>query len=275
MRLHWRSASGWPARRCHPDDQEDCGDADSRAGRGAAGNVPGSGSGDDRTAGLGSRAGGRAGTQSGRSDRASYGRRLTRSTGSLLALAARCWHRAAMRIAVFLGSSSGRRPEYAATAAEVGRLLAAAGIGLVYGGGSVGLMGVRADAALAAGGEVIGVIPDRVFAAEVAHQGLTRLEVVGSMHARKARMAQLADAFAVLPGGLGTMDELFEILTWRQIGLHDKPVALVDAGDFWDPLIAVVDALVEDEFVGPASREFVLRVQPWQLADLVRGRPGG
>ena len=151
-----------------------------------------------------------------------------------------------MRIAVFLGSSSGRRPEYAATAAEVGRLLAAEGIGLVYGGGSVGLMGVLADAALAAGGEVIGVIPDRVFAAEVAHQGLTRLEVVGSMHARKARMAQLADAFAVLPGGLGTMDELFEILTWRQIGLHDKPVALVDAGDFWDPLIAVVDALVED-----------------------------
>jgi len=179
-----------------------------------------------------------------------------------------------MRIAVFLGSSPGRRPEYAATAAEVGRLLAAEGIGLVYGGGSVGLMGVLADAALAAGGEVIGVIPERVFAAEVAHQGLTRLEVVGSMHARKARMAQLADAFAVLPGGLGTMDELFEILTWRQIGLHDKPVALVDAGDFWDPLIAVVDALVEDEFVGSASRDFVLRVQPSQLAELVRGRPG-
>jgi uncharacterized protein (TIGR00730 family) len=91
------------------------------------------------------------------------------------------------------------------------------------------------------------------------------------MHARKARMAQLADAFAVLPGGLGTMDELFEILTWRQIGLHDKPVALVDVGHFWDPLIAAVDGLVEEEFVGPARGDFLLRVEPCQLADLVRG----
>jgi uncharacterized protein (TIGR00730 family) len=166
-----------------------------------------------------------------------------------------------MRVAVFLGSSDGRRPQYAAVAADLGRSLAQAGAGLVYGGASVGLMGVLADAALAAGGEVIGVIPDRLFDAEVAHQGLTRLEVVGSMHERKARMAELADGFAALPGGLGTLDELFEVLTWRQIGLHAKPVVLLDVSGFWDGLVGLVDALAADGFVPESSRGSLLRAR--------------
>lgn len=159
-----------------------------------------------------------------------------------------------MRIAVFLGSSIGRRPEFTDAAASFGADLARAGVGIIYGGASVGLMGALADAALRAGGEVIGVIPGGLFAAEVPHRGLTRLEVVGSMHERKARMAELADGFAALPGGLGTLDELFEILTWQQIGLHAKPVALVDVGRFWEPLVSLLDAMIADGLVPPASR---------------------
>ncbi len=165
-----------------------------------------------------------------------------------------------MRVAVFCGSSAGREPGHAAAAADFGRRLAEAGVGIVYGGAGVGLMGVLADAALAAGGEVIGVIPGGLFAAEVPHQGLTRLEIVGSMHERKAVMAGLADAFAALPGGLGTLDELFEILTWRQLGLHAKPVVLVDAGDFWDRLAALLDDLTAAGFVPAAARAFLPRV---------------
>jgi uncharacterized protein (TIGR00730 family) len=175
-----------------------------------------------------------------------------------------------MRIAVFLGSSAGRQPAYAAAAADLGRSLAQAGAGLVYGGASVGLMGVLADAALAAGGEVIGVIPGSLFDAEVAHQGLTRLEVVGSMHERKARMAELADGFAALPGGLGTLDELFEVLTWRQIGLHAKPVALLDVSGFWDGLVGFVNALTADGFVPESSRSRLLRArEPQELLRLL------
>jgi uncharacterized protein (TIGR00730 family) len=165
-----------------------------------------------------------------------------------------------MRVAVFCGSSLGREPSYATDAAAFGRGLAAAGVGIVYGGASVGLMGVLADAALAAGGEVIGVIPGGLFAAEVPHRGLTRLEVVDSMHERKAVMASLADAFAALPGGLGTLDELFEILTWRQLGLLAKPVVLVDAGGFWDPLAALLDELTAAGFVPAAARGALARV---------------
>ena len=139
-----------------------------------------------------------------------------------------------LRVAVFCGSSAGRQPGYAAAAADFGTTLARAGVGIVYGGASVGMMGALADAALAAGGEVIGVIPGGLFAAEIPHPGLTRMEVVATMHERKALMADLADGFAALPGGLGTLDELFEILTWQQIGLHDKPVALVNVCGFWD-----------------------------------------
>jgi uncharacterized protein (TIGR00730 family) len=165
-----------------------------------------------------------------------------------------------MRIAVFLGSSIGRRPEYVRAVAQFGRDLAAAGAGVVYGGASVGLMGVLADAALAEGGEVIGVIPGGLFAAEVAHQGLTRLEVVTSMHERKARMADLADGFAALPGGLGTLDELFEILTWRQIGLHAKPIGLLDIGGFWDWLTGLVDKLAADGLVPESGRDSLIRI---------------
>jgi uncharacterized protein (TIGR00730 family) len=166
-----------------------------------------------------------------------------------------------MRVAVFLGSSIGRRPEYAAAAASFGRALAEAGVGIVYGGASVGMMGALADAALTAGGEVIGVIPGGLFAAEIPHPGLSRMEVVGTMHERKALMAALADGFAALPGGLGTLDELFEILTWQQIGLHAKPVALVDVDGFWDPLTGMLDALTEAGFVPPATRASVARVK--------------
>ncbi len=165
-----------------------------------------------------------------------------------------------MRVAVFCGSSAGRESRHAIAAADFGRDLATAGVGIVYGGASVGLMGVLADAALAAGGEVIGVIPGGLFAAEVAHQGLTRLHVVASMHERKAVMADLADAFAALPGGLGTLDELFEVLTWRQLGLHAKPVALVDVGGFWDPLAGMVDGLTAAGFVPAATRACLARV---------------
>lgn len=173
-----------------------------------------------------------------------------------------------MRVTVYLGSSLGSRPEFADAAAQTGRLLAEAGLGLIYGGASVGLMGVLADAALAAGGEVIGVIPDGLFAAEVAHQGLTRLEVVRTMHERKARMAELADGFAALPGGLGTLDELMEILTWQQLRLHGKPVALLDVDGFWDGLLGFVDGLVTAGFVPRASRSCLVRAAT--PAELVR-----
>jgi uncharacterized protein (TIGR00730 family) len=166
-----------------------------------------------------------------------------------------------MRVAVFLGSSVGTRPEYATAAADFGTTLAQAGVGIVYGGASVGMMGVMANAALAAGGEVIGVIPGGLFAAEIPHPGLTRMEVVGTMHERKALMADLADGFAALPGGLGTLDELFEILTWQQIGLHAKPVALVDVGGFWDPLTALLDELVGAGFVPEVTRACLARVR--------------
>jgi uncharacterized protein (TIGR00730 family) len=166
-----------------------------------------------------------------------------------------------MRAAVFCGSSPGRLPEYAEAAADFGRGLAQAGVGVVYGGASVGLMGVLADAALDAGGEVIGVLPGGLFAAEVPHPGLTRMEVVGSMHERKARMAALADGFAALPGGLGTLDELFEILTWRQLGLHRKPVAIVDVDGFWDPLAGLLDGLTLAGLVPSAARAELRRVR--------------
>jgi uncharacterized protein (TIGR00730 family) len=165
-----------------------------------------------------------------------------------------------MRVAVFLGSSVGSRPEYAAAASHFGTSLAQAGVGIVYGGASVGMMGAMANAALAAGGEVIGVIPGGLFAAEIPHPGLTRMEVVGTMHERKALMADLADGFAALPGGLGTLDELFEILTWQQIGLHDKPVALVDVDGFWDPLTSLLDQLAVAGFVPEITRASLVRV---------------
>jgi uncharacterized protein (TIGR00730 family) len=176
-----------------------------------------------------------------------------------------------MRIAVYLGSSPGRDPEFTVAAEQTGRALAQAGMGIVYGGASVGLMGALADGALAAGGEVIGVIPDGLFAVEVAHQGLTRLEIVRSMHERKARMAELADGFAGLPGGLGTLEELLEVLTWQQLRLHGKPIALLDVGGFWDGLLGLVDSLVDDGFVPAASRRCLQRAAtPAELIALLK-----
>ena len=180
-----------------------------------------------------------------------------------------------MRIAVFLGSSPGPEPHRVA-ATELGRAIAGAGHGLVYGGAHVGLMGLLADAALAAGGEVVGVLPQNLVEREVAHSGLTRLELVGSMHERKARMADLADAFVALPGGTGTLDELIEIMTWSQLGLHAKPVALYDVDQFWAPFLALLDHMVASGYA-PASARTNLRVvtSPPDLLDgLSMGEPG-
>jgi uncharacterized protein (TIGR00730 family) len=160
-----------------------------------------------------------------------------------------------MRVCVFCGSSRGVQPAYAATAADLGTTLAAKGIDLVYGGGHVGLMGVVADAALAAGGAVTGVMPQALVAKEIAHPGLTELRVTASMHERKAVMADLADAFIALPGGLGTFDELCEILTWGQLGLHAKPVVLLDVEGFWTPFGALLDGAVAAGFLRPVHRE--------------------
>jgi uncharacterized protein (TIGR00730 family) len=154
-----------------------------------------------------------------------------------------------VRVTVFAGSSMGARPEFAAAAAELGTVLAEAGAGIVYGGASAGLMGVVARAAMAAGGEVIGVIPQLLVDAEVAAAGITRLEVVATMHERKARMAELGDAFAALPGGLGTLEELTEILTWRKLGLHGKPAAVLNVAGAFDPLLALLAAQVADGFL--------------------------
>ena len=153
-----------------------------------------------------------------------------------------------MRVAVFTGSHAGP-PSHAAAAATFARDLADAGVGIVYGGGHVGLMGVVADAALAAGGEVIGVIPQHLVDDEVAHPGLPRIEVVQSMHERKAVMADLADAFVALPGAAGTLEELFEAWTWGMLGLHAKPTALFDVDGFWQPLLAQLRRMVDDGYL--------------------------
>lgn len=162
------------------------------------------------------------------------------------------------RICVFAGSSRGTRPEYAEAARRLGAAMAARGIGLVYGGGSVGLMGELADALLMASGEVIGIIPRALAAREIAHGRLADLRLVETMHERKAQMAALADAFIALPGGLGTFDELFEILTWAQLGLHNKPVGLVDAGGYYAPLLALVAHAVAEGFVPERDEDLVL-----------------
>lgn len=153
------------------------------------------------------------------------------------------------RICVFAGSSAGARPEYLATAGELGSLMAARGVELVYGGARVGLMGAVADAVLAGGGRVTGVIPRALVEKEVAHSGLTDLRVVTSMHQRKALMADLSDAFIALPGGWGTLDEMFEILTWAQLGLHRKPCGLLNVQGYFDQLLAFLDHTVEQGFV--------------------------
>ncbi len=163
-----------------------------------------------------------------------------------------------MKICVFCGSSAGARPAYKRAATALGHALADAGIGLVYGGASVGLMGAVADAVLARGGEATGVMPRSLVDRELAHAGLSALHVVASMHERKALMAELADAFVALPGGLGTFEELFEIWTWAQLGHHQKPVALLNVEGYYDRLLGFLDHAAHEDFVRPVHRHHLL-----------------
>ncbi|HWD91417.1 MAG TPA: TIGR00730 family Rossman fold protein [Verrucomicrobiae bacterium] len=162
------------------------------------------------------------------------------------------------RLCIFCGSSHGANPVYAEAAKIAGSELARRGIGLVYGGGNVGLMGVIADAALAAGGNVIGVIPEALMAKEVGHRGLPDLRVVKTMHERKALMAELADGFVALPGGIGTFEEFFEIVTWAQLGLHAKPCALLNVNGFYDPLLRLIDHAIDEQFIKPTQRDHII-----------------
>jgi len=162
------------------------------------------------------------------------------------------------RLCVFCGSSPGAEPAYAQAARKLGSILAKSGIGLVYGGASVGLMGEIANSAMQARGEVIGVIPRSLVEKEVAHGGLTDLRVVDSMHQRKALMAELSDGFIAMPGGLGTLEEFFEVLTWAQLGMHTKPCGLLNVGGFYDRLLAFLDHAAEQRFIKPVHRASVL-----------------
>ena len=160
-------------------------------------------------------------------------------------------------VAVFTGSNAGNRVEYHEAARALGRILAERGIALVYGGARVGLMGAMADAALAGAGRVIGVMPESLVAKEVAHRGLTELRVVGTMHERKAAMADMADGFVALPGGFGTLDEFFEVVTWAQLGLHAKPCGLLGVAGYYAPLVAFIDHAVAAGFVRREHREMI------------------
>ena len=162
------------------------------------------------------------------------------------------------RVCVFSGSSPGARFEYATVARTFGGILARRGLGLVYGGAKVGLMGVVADAVLAGGGEVIGVIPKRLMTKELAHTGLAELRVVASMHDRKREMADLADAFVALPGGIGTLEELTEVLSWAQLGLHVKPCGVLDVAGYFERLVGFLDHAVEERFLQPAHRAMLI-----------------
>ena len=162
------------------------------------------------------------------------------------------------RVLVFCGSSPGRRPEYTERAYDVGGLFAKRGLEIVYGGASVGVMGALADGALAAGGVVIGVIPRRLLESEIAHGGLTKLHITETMHERKALMSELSDAVMALPGGSGTLDELFELFTWKQLGLDHKPIGLLDIVDYWQPLLAFLDHAVNERFLRAEHLETLL-----------------
>ena len=162
------------------------------------------------------------------------------------------------KICVFTGSRHGTRPEYAQAATELGKELIARGYGLVYGGGNVGLMNVIADTVLKLGGHVTGVIPDSLVSKEVAHRGLSDLRVVQSMHERKALMAELSNGFIAMPGGIGTMEEFFEVLSWAQLGLHEKPCGLLNVAGYYDPLIEFLDRAVAQDFIKPKHRALLL-----------------
>ena len=162
------------------------------------------------------------------------------------------------RVCVFCGSSAGSQPEYRACAEELGAELTRRKIGLVYGGGNVGLMGAIADSVLESGGEAIGVIPEHLMTREIGHNRLTKLHIVRSMHERKALMADLSDAFIALPGGFGTLEEFFEVLTWSQLGLHAKPCGIANAMGYYTPLLAMLDHAVEERFLKPQNRALVI-----------------
>ncbi len=171
---------------------------------------------------------------------------------------------------VFCGASSGNDPAYAEAGRDLGTMMAERGIRLVFGGGQVGMMGLVADAVLGAGGEAVGVIPEHLVEREVGHDRLTELHVVDTMHLRKQKMFELSDAFAVLPGGIGTLDETFEILTWRQLGLHGKPVVLLSAADYWRPFQDLVGAIVKSGFAAPAVADlFAVAASPIELFELL------
>jgi len=174
-------------------------------------------------------------------------------------------------VCVFCGSSLGTDPAYASEAASLGRLLAAEGLTLVYGGARVGLMGVLADAVLGSGGQAIGVIPDFLARKEVQHTGLTELEVVPSMHERKARMAELADAFIALPGGMGTLEEFCEIVTWAQLNLHEKPCGLLNVQGYYDPLLEYIGRMSDEGFMREKHKGLVLSAEtPAELLAVMR-----
>ena len=173
-------------------------------------------------------------------------------------------------ISVFCGSRCGDNPIFSSAASQLGTLIANKKIKLIYGAGNIGLMGVIADACLAASGHVIGVIPTKLVDKEVAHKGLTEIFIVDSMHQRKALMASKSDAFIALPGGFGTCDELFEILTWAQLGIHHNPIGILNTEGFFDPLLAWIDQMIEHGFVKPKFRELLLVAsKPEDLLDLI------
>jgi uncharacterized protein (TIGR00730 family) len=177
------------------------------------------------------------------------------------------------RLCVFCGASSGRDGRYVKAAGDLGRALAARGIEAVYGGASIGVMAAVADSVLAENGSVIGVIPRHLASPEAAHAGLTRQYVVDTMHERKALMSDLSDAFVALPGGAGTLDELFEVWTWAQLGLHDKPVGLLDVDGFFQPLLAFIDHMVAEGFLAPSHRDILLvDTDPERLVDRLASR---
>jgi len=161
------------------------------------------------------------------------------------------------RVAVYCGSANGTDPAFLAEATRLGHAIAQAGLSLVYGGASIGLMGAVADAALAGGAEVIGVLPEILSGSEIAHRGLTCLEMVSTMHERKARMVKLADAFLMLPGGYGTLDEMMEIVTWKQLRLHAKPCILINTSGYWDGLLTFLDRAVQSGFLKPDNRNLL------------------
>jgi uncharacterized protein (TIGR00730 family) len=181
--------------------------------------------------------------------------------------------KAVRRVAVYCGSANGNDAAFLAEALALGAAIAAAGLGLVYGGASAGLMGAVADAALAGGAEVIGVLPDVLAGKEIAHAGLTRLELVSTMHERKARMAELSDGFLVLPGGYGTLEELLEVVTWAQLRLHAKPCVLINTIGYWDGLLAFLDRAVEAGFLKAKNRGLMLVAA--DAAEAVRMVVGG